>query len=210
MYGQLTDFAEELHEMADDEVCKTRGRYIGASGLGAVGGMIWFTDDDLRTPVLYSAATCTTEVEFELDEEEEEYLAGQPIIGDGTLATAIASKLNDLKNEPGWFRGKDVDRSSHRPRKLKLSEAPDAIDAIGYWVQVRSGETETKSEFRLFGGVSEWQHEVLEKTTDTDANDYLDNEYASDWIYDPTHGEPDREIRLLALGPVPSLSSVPL
>ncbi|MBY5768575.1 hypothetical protein HFN63_00310 [Rhizobium leguminosarum] len=209
-YGQLTDFAEELNEMADDEVCKTRGRYIGASGLGAVGGMIWSTDDDLQTPVLYSAATCTSEVEFELDEEEEEYLAGQSIIGDGTLATAIASKLNDLKNEPGWFRGKDVDRSSHRPRKLKLSEAPDAIDAIGYWVQVRSGETETKSEFRLFGGVSEWQHEVLEKTTDADTNDYLDNEYASDWIYEPTHREPDREIRLLALGPVPTLSSVPL
>jgi len=210
MYGELTDFAEELHAMADDEVCKTRGRYMGASGLCAVGGMIWSTDEDPRTPVLYSAATCTSEVEFELDDEEEEYLAGQPIIGDGTLATAIASKVNDLKNEPGWFRGKDVDRSSHRPRKLKLSEAPDAIDAIGYWVQVRCGGTAVNSAFRLFGGVSEWQHEVLEKTTDADANDYLGNLYASDWIYDPTHLEPDREIRLLALGPVPCLSSVPL
>lgn len=210
MYGELTDFAEELHAMADYEVCKTRGRYMGASGLCAVGGMIWSTDDDPRTPVLYSAATCTSEVEFELDDEEEEYLAGQAIIGDGTLATAIASKLDDLKNEPSWFRGKDVGRSSHRPRKLKLSEAPDAIDAIGYWVQVRCGETVMNSEFRLFGGVSEWQHEVLEKTTEGDASEHLDNVYASDWIYDPTHREPDREIRLLALGPIPSVSSLPL
>jgi len=210
MYGELADFADELHAMADDEVCKTRGRYIGASGLGAVGGMIWSTNDDFRTPVLYSAATCASEVEFELDEEEEEYLAGQPIIGDGTLATAIISKLNDLKSEPGWFRGKDVDRSSHRPRRLKLSEAPDAIDAIGYWVQVRSGEAETKSEFCLFGGVPEWKHEVLEKIAEADTDEYLGNLYASDWIYDPTHQEPDCEVRLLALGPLPALSSEPL
>ncbi|RUM08306.1 hypothetical protein [Rhizobium chutanense] len=209
MYGELAEFADDLNRMADYEVCKTRGRYMGASGLGAVGGMIWSTDDAVRTPVLYSAATCTSEVEFELDAEEEEYLAGQPIIGDGTLATAIASKLDDL-NEPGWYRGKDVDRSSHRPRKLKLSEAPDAIDAIGYWVQVRSGEAETKSEFRLFGGVSEWKHEVLAKTAEADADEYLGNLYASDWIYDPRHREPDREIRLLALGPLPTLSSQPL
>lgn len=210
MFGELADFAEDLTRMADYQVCKERGRYIGASGLPAVGGMIWSTHADPQAPVLYSAATCTSEVEFEADYEEEEYLAGQPIIGDGTLATALASKLTDLKTEPGWFRGKDVDRSSHRPRKLKLSEAPDAIDAIGYWVQVRSGEAETKSEFRLFGGVPEWKHEVLEKTAEADADEYLGNLYASDWIHDPTHQEPDREIRLLALGPLPTLSSQPL
>ncbi len=210
MFGDLADLAEELNEMADYEVCKTRGRYMGTSGLGAVGGMIWAADDALRMPVFYSAATCNSEVEFELDEEEEEYRAGQPIIGDGMLATAVASKLDDLKKEQGWFRGKEVDRASHRPRKLKLWEAPDAIDAIGYWVQTRSGGTVTHSEFRLFGGVPEWKHEVLEKATDGDADDYLDNAYASDWIYDPTHQEPDREVRLLALGPVPSLSPLPL
>jgi len=210
MFGELADLAEDLDKMADYHVCKTRGRYIGTSGLGAVGGMIWVTDDDMRTPVHYSAATCTSEVEFEADYEEEEYLAGQPIIGDGTLAAAIASKLNDLETELGWFRGKDVDRSSHRPRKLKLREAPDAIDAIGYWVQVRSGEDEPKSEFCLFGGVSEWRQEVLEKTAEADTGKYLGNLYASDWMYDPTNQEPDREVRLLALGPLPTLSSQPL
>ncbi|MBY3139044.1 hypothetical protein [Rhizobium laguerreae] len=208
MFGELADFAEDLDRMADYHVCKTRGRYIGASGLPAVGGVIWFTNDD--TPVLYSAATCTSEVEFEADYEQEEYLAGQPIIGDGTLAAAIASKLNDLETELGWFRGKDVDRSSHRPRKLKLREAPDAIEAIGYWIQVRSGEDEPRSEFCLFGGVPEWKHEVLEKTAEADTDEYLGNLYASDWIYDPTHQEPDREVRLLALGPLPTLSCQPL
>jgi len=66
------------------------------------------------------------------------------------------------------------------------------------------------SGFRLFGGVPEWKHEVLEKATDGDADEFLGNAYASDWIYDPTHREPDREIRLLTLGPVPSVSSLPL
>jgi hypothetical protein len=211
MFGHLAYLAEELNDMADHEVCKSRGRYMGASGLPAVGGMIWSTNDNgMRSPVLYSPGTCTSEVEFELDEEEEEYRAGQGIIGDGTLATAVASKLDDLKKEQGWFRGKDVDRASHRPRKFKLWEAADAIDAIGYWVQTRSGETVTHSEFRLFGGVPEWKHEVLEKAAEAETDEYLGNLYASDWVYDPTHGEPDREIRFLALGPIPSLSSLPL
>jgi len=213
MFGDLVYFAEELNEMADHEVCKTRGRYMGASGLPAVGGMIWSTDDNgVRSPVLYSPGTGTSEVEveFELDEEEEEYRAGQAIIGDGTLATAVASKLDDLKKEQGWFRGKDVDRASHQPRKLKLWEAADAIDAIGYWVQSRSHGTVTNAEFRLFGGVPEWKHEVLEKATDGDTDEYLGNAYASDWVYDPTHEEPDREIRLLALGPTPKMSSARL
>jgi hypothetical protein len=68
----------------------------------------------------------------------------------------------------------------------------------------------TGSEFRLFGGVPEWKNEVLEKATDGDADDYLDNAYASDWVYDPTHRDPDREIRFLTLGPIPSLSTLPL
>ncbi|ANM11364.1 MULTISPECIES: hypothetical protein [unclassified Rhizobium] len=208
MFGELADFAEDLHDLADYQVCKSRGRYIGTSGLPAVGGVIWTANDD--TPVLYSAATCTAEVEFEADYEEEEYLAGQPIIGDGTLGAAVASKLHDLDTVLGWFRGNDVDRSSHRPRKLKLREAPDAIEAIGYWIQVRSGDDEPRSEFRLFGGVPEWKHEVLEKTAEADTDEYLGNLYASDWIYDPTHQEPDREVRLLALGPLPTLSSEPL
>jgi len=86
----------------------------------------------------------------------------------------------------------------------------DAIDAIGYLVQTRCGEAVTHSEFRLFGGVPEWKHEVLEKAAEAETDEYLGNLYASDWIYDPTHQEPDREVRLLALGPIPDLTSLPL
>ncbi|NEJ83130.1 hypothetical protein GR268_42380 [Rhizobium leguminosarum] len=93
---------------------------------------------------------------------------------------------------------------------MSLSGCDGCLEAIGYWVQVRSGDDEPKSEFCLFGGVPEWKHEVLEKIAEADPDEYLGNLYASDWIYDPTHQEPDREVRLLALGPLPTLSSQPL
>lgn len=54
-------------------------------------------------------------------------------------------------------------------RKLRLAEMPEAIDAIGYWIQARSQGALTSSEFRLFGGVSEWREEVLEMVKDGDA-----------------------------------------
>lgn len=213
LYGTLERCADTLHRMADHSVSKERGSYKGVSGLAMVGGMIWSTHDAAQIPFLYSAGTGTYEVEaeFQLDYEEAEYLAGQPIIGDGSLLAAVVSKLKDSGKDDGWFRGKDVDRASHRPRKLKLFEVPDAIDAIGYWVQFRAGGKIVSTEFRLFGGVPEWPHEVLEKTDDIDGNDdLLDNLYASDWIYEPTSDAPDQEVRLLALGPLPHISLAPL
>lgn len=210
IYGELDAFADELDEMADHEVCQKRGRFKGECGLGVVGGMIWLADNDSKTPILYSAATCTSEVEFELDEDEEEYLTGQPIIGDGSLSAAIIAKFEDLKRNGGWFRGKDVDRTSHRPRKIKLCEAPDAIDAVGYWVQTRSPGETTSSKFRFFAGSSEWPQEVLEQIDDVEDDGLLGNAYVSDWIYEPAHDKPDQEIRLLALGPIPHLSLQPL
>ncbi|MBB3979575.1 hypothetical protein GGQ64_004819 [Rhizobium azooxidifex] len=211
--GELDDIADHLDEMADHGVSKRRGEYKGASGLGMVGGMIWSTSDEAHIPILYSAATGTHEIEmeYELDEEEEEYLSGQPVIGDGSLSAAIVSKLKDLGKHDGWFRGKDIDRASHRPRKLKLFEVPDAVDAIGYWVQFRTGGGIVSTEFRLFGGVPEWPHEVLEKRGDVDGgDDLLGNLYASDWIYEPTIKAPDQEVRVLALGPIPHISLAPL
>lgn len=213
MYGGLENNADDLDEMADHTISRKRGEYKGASGLGMVGGMIWSTHDDARLPILYSAATGSSEIEmdFELDEEEEEYLSGQPIIGDGSLSAAVVSKLRDLEKEDGWFRGKDVDRATHRPRKLKLFEVPDAVDVIGYWVQFRTGGSIVSTEFRLFGGVPEWPHEVLEKAGDGDCgDDLLGNLYASDWIYEPTNDAPDQEVRLLALGPIPHISLAPI
>lgn len=210
MHGPIDRMADTLKVMADYEVCKGRGKYKGASGLGAVGGMLWLSRTSPQIPVLFSPATCTSEIEFELDEEEEVYRTGQPIVGDGTILAAYTSKLRDIKSELGWFRGKDVDRSVHRPRKVKLFEAPDAIDAIGYWEQVRSDSEIAAPQFRFFGGASEWDQEVLELMSDANADGLFGNLYASDWIYDPSFDDAHREVRLLALGPVPTLSLEPL
>jgi hypothetical protein len=122
----------------------------------------------------------------------------------------VLAKLEALKDDEGWFRGKDVKRSSHRPRKLRLSDIPDAIDAFGYWIQARSAGSKTSSDFPLFGGASKWPKEVLAKVKDGDADDLLGNLYASYWTYEPTRDQEDREIRLLALGPIPQLSQEPL
>lgn len=209
VYGALDEITADLDGLADYEICLTRGRYKGASGLGMVGGMIWVSHDDAEVPVLYSAAACVAEVTFELDEEEEEYLSGQPVLGDGGLAAAIDIKLERLKTEPGWFRGKGVDRFSYRPRRLKLVEVPRAVDAIGFWIQFRTAGKVSSSEFRFFGSKTAWAGKILERRDGVEGDDVFGNRYASDWIFEPAAGHPDREIRLLALGPIPEMTHVP-
>ncbi|WP_075292980.1 hypothetical protein [Pararhizobium arenae] len=210
LIGGLDKIAASLHLSAERAASEQRGQYKGTSGLGMVGGMIWSADRDGTMPILFSPVTAATEVGSEFEEDDEGFLAGQPIIGDGSLSAAIMSKFREIETDGGWFRGKDVDRASHRPRKLKLAEAAEALDVIGYWVQVRSCGRPTSSHFRFFGASTEWPHEVLERSDNIDEDDFLGNRYASDWIYEPTHEAPDQEVRLLLLGPLPPLSLAPL
>jgi hypothetical protein len=209
--GDPLDFVEDLHDLADHDVCKERANYRASSGLGSIGGMIWQSNDHRKVPVLFSPARgeATNVFEFE-DVEEDEEETGEIIIGDGTLAAALQLMPERLKKDEGWFRGKTVDRTTHRPRKLKLQEVRDATDAIGYWIQTRADENEAFSEFKFFGGPVELWHEVLEKIDNAADDHFNGNMYVSDWIFEPRHGEPDRQIRLLAVGPVPTVSLSPL
>lgn len=188
--GDPVDDVDRLSACARDRV-EPLTKWSQADGeLPAIDGVLWYPDQGQDLPLVFSSVKT---VEFS---------------GDGTIVSTLRARAQALSKQPGVFRGKQVDRRTHRPPQLTLDEVLASTNALGYWLQHDYGSGEhynifvPSSDTQLMGG------ELLQRLEAKQDDDTLSCEYAGNWKLEK--GMTKTRFRLLAVGSMPGLSLLPL
>ena len=204
---ELRDDAANLQGHA--ELKLEPGKFLAPCGMHALEGVVWFPVDDQRLPIFYSNVNGPDAPTRSEDAGSNDDIVGfyKPI-ADGTLLGELRARAKALKESPGVFRGRTVDRQTHRPNDMTLGEAFTSTEALGYWHQIHDGTNEPITTFKFLpdSGCLEEVLAPVDAQTDKWACGSL---YASEWKpFAPSM--PKYRRRFLAVGSLPQISLKPL
>ncbi|WP_313555832.1 hypothetical protein [Agrobacterium cavarae] len=185
------------------------GKFAAACGMHGIEGVVWFPVDDQRLPIVYSNVNGPEAPARSLDLHGiDDHAVSYKQMGDGTLLGELQARSQASKGSPGVFRGKTVDRLTHRPDEMTLGEALASTDALGYWFQVHDGTNEPFATFELLHDADHLK-DVLTPVDNRTDDWAFGNLYASEW---KPFGRlmPKYRRRVLAVGSLPHVSRNPL
>ncbi|MBB3979572.1 hypothetical protein GGQ64_004816 [Rhizobium azooxidifex] len=185
------------------------GKISAACGMHALEGVVWFPVDDQRLPIVYSNVNGPDAPARSVDAgSNEDPAVSYKQLGDGTLLGELRARSQALKESPGIFRGKAVDRPTHRPVEMTLGEAFASTDALGYWCQIHDGVNEPFTAFELMHD-ADYLEEVLTRVDAQTDQWTCRSLYTSEWK--PLgRAMPKYRRRILAVGSLPAISRDPL